>query len=609
MFIKKIIACFPLLRRSLRIAALRLCCAAAVLLVSFPLFSEGAWPTAAQWVPFYLGPNYLQDSNTDTNGSRNVVADPSNDAAFFYSDGTYIYFRLRIDQDPAGSGGQGLLKPFGWGMVIDTNQNANNYELLLMLDGVSQNESVALWKNTVQGTLGSPSDTPEVMYSSTTLPGNYAITQANTSINGDPDYFIDFRYSYAQIKAAGGLTDYTPLRFFFATSSNANSFSGGGGDLVGGTDLYTGLTNPVPLSAADGTVRFAADLAGNGDVTSLIAGGTAYLRMQDADLNSDAASVQQTAVSLSAPSGDTEQITLTETGVNTAVFTGLAVTFSSALIPGNGKLEVMPGETVTVLYNDAFTAALLTNQPRTDTLLIPGPVLAVTKTASSPALASGATVTYTLTLTNSGDGEAWVTQIQDVLPAGFTYSTGSASGLTYSTPAISGHTLSWLGSWKVPRKVGAVNGTAQLVFAAVVLGSPGLYYNNAAVSGTNFSQASTGDTAPVTITSPLLNITKATSASSAGPGAQITYTVLYSNLGTGEARNVTVVDTVPDNTLYLPGSLRMGAAGDTYAVAPSSFSDTADFDQGSVSSGTVTYILNSVPGGASGTLFFKVVIQ
>ncbi|OGR13335.1 MAG: hypothetical protein A3K53_09515 [Deltaproteobacteria bacterium RIFOXYB2_FULL_66_7] len=560
-------------------------------------------------MPFYKNGTYIQDPNNDTNGSRNVVSDPDNDVAFYYNDGVYLYFRLRLDQSPAGTGGQGLLGPFGWGMVIDTDLNANNYELLVILDGVSKVEGIAIWQNTVQGTLGSPTDPPEVMYSSAPLPGNYAIVQANTSINGDPDYFLDFRCSYAQLKAAGGLTDYTRLRFFFATSSNGSSFSGGGGDLVGATDLYTGLSDQVALTGTDGTVRFAADLAGAGDTVSLIAGGTAYLRVDDADANSRAAAADLVSVTVSAPSGDTLPVTLAETGVNTGVFTGQVVTFSSAPVSGSGSLEVMPGETVTALYSDAFTAALLLNQPRTDTLLIPGPVLAVTKTADSPALLSGATVTYTLTLTNSGDGEAWVTQIQDILPAGFTYSTGSAAGLTYSTPSISGHILSWTGYWKVPRKISGVNGTAQMTFSAVVLGPAGTYYNNAAASGPNFALASSGDTAPVSITSPLLSITKAASAASALPGAQITYTALYSNLGDGEATNVTIVDAVPPETLYLPGSLRKGAAGDTYAVAPSSFTDAADSDQGSYSAGEVTFTLPSVPAGGTGTLFFKVTVK
>lgn len=581
-----------------------------ILLLAIPASLPAAWPTAAQWVPFYKGSALLQDSNTDTNGARNIVSDPANDAAFFYNDGAHLYFRLRVDQTPVGTGGQGLLKPFGWGMVIDTDLNANNYELLIMLDGVSQNEGLALWRNTVQGTLGSPTDSPEIRYSSTTLPGNYAVSQANTSFNGDPDFFLDFRYPYAQIKAAGGLTDYTPLRFFFATSSNANSFSGGGGDLVGGSDLYTGLTDQVSVSGTDGTVRFVNDLAGGTDVASLIAGGTAYLRVDDADMNASAAAAQQLAVTLSAPSGDTEQITLTETGVNTAVFTGKAVSFSSAPIPGNSQLEVMPGETVTARYNDAVTAALAYNQPRTDTLLIPGPVLAVTKTADSPTLASGATVTYTITLTNSGDGEAWVTQLQDILPASFAYSTGSASGLTFSTPAVSGRILSWTGSWKVPRKVSGVNGTAQLTFRAVVLGAPGLYYNNAAASGPNFTLSSTGDAAPVTLSSPLMSITKAASASSAAPGAQITYTSLYSNLGTGEVKNFVLVDAIPANTAYVPNSMKKGAAGDTYDSAPESFTDDPDdADKGTFAAGEVTFVVDSVPAGQSGTLFFKVTIQ
>ena len=66
-----------------------------------------AWPTTGQWIPIYRGGMYLEDANGDANGSRNVVSDANNPAAYMFNDGTYIHFRLRLDADPSGQGGQG----------------------------------------------------------------------------------------------------------------------------------------------------------------------------------------------------------------------------------------------------------------------------------------------------------------------------------------------------------------------------------------------------------------------------------------------------------------------------------------------------------------------
>jgi len=85
-----------------------------------------AWPASGEWVPVYKGGIYLQDPNGDASGSRNVVSDTNNPAAYIFNDGIYIYFRLRLDKDPAGSGGQGLLQPYGWGVELDTNLNSSN---------------------------------------------------------------------------------------------------------------------------------------------------------------------------------------------------------------------------------------------------------------------------------------------------------------------------------------------------------------------------------------------------------------------------------------------------------------------------------------------------
>ena len=84
-----------------------------------------------------------------------------------------------------------------------------------------------------------------------------------------------------------------------------------------------------------------------------------------------------------------------------------------------------------------------------------GPVISLIKQVSPGTVASGSPVTYTVTLSNSGNATLEGTVFSDSLPPGFTYRSGtsrvSLNGVTVSTanPAINGQTLTW-SSFRLP---------------------------------------------------------------------------------------------------------------------------------------------------------------
>ena len=580
-----------------------------------------AWPTDSQWIPVYKGGVFLQDPTGDAQGSRNIVSDLTHDAAFIFNDGQYIHFRLRLDQSPQGTGGQGFLKSFGWGVEIDTNLNNGDYEWLMMVDGISQVESVLLEQNSVQGTLGDPSDPSESVCASVPISTNHRILPADTSINRDLDYFLDWRFPYATFKQCTGLTDNSPIRLFFGSSPSTNNLTERGADLVGGSDLYTGFSDfvtPFGTRPTTGVVRFTSGLLSTTDVTVITAGATIYIRVEDGDRNWDATSLQTINVTLTTTSGDSETLILTETGVNTGVLSGSIPSSRSAVAINDGTIQVLiPDEIVTVTYVDLIDANLKLNQVRTDTLtvLLP-PIITVNKVVTPSSTAAGGIIGYTVTISNSGQGEGFLTQIKDTLPSGFSYVPGSSSGLTADDPIINGQILTWNGTWVVPRKTGGINGTLVLSFNVRAGSVKGIFYNNVIISGSNFTLKTTGDTAPVTVAAPVMSITKYVDISNGNPGDELIYSVHFQNQGDGEARNLIIFDTIPANTTYVPGSLRLGDAGSTYDTATSKTDNTGD-DEGEVSGVNVIFNITTVDpddgnansGPDEGKIYFKVTIN
>lgn len=93
-------------------------------------------------------------------------------------------------------------------------------------------------------------------------------------------------------------------------------------------------------------------------VTSLVAGQSLFLAVRDADRDLDTDVADTVTVSVAAPSGDSETLTLAETGASSGLFRTLAglPTAAAAAAPENGVLEIAPGESVVATYSDPLNA-------------------------------------------------------------------------------------------------------------------------------------------------------------------------------------------------------------------------------------------------------------
>ncbi len=516
--------------------------------------SAWAWPTNGDWIPIYNGSDMLSDPQKDSTGSRDIVGDPTNAAAYLFNDGNYIYFRVRLDADPRDNSGVAL-GPFGWGFLLDLNQNLDDYEYMIMLDGITSPETMYLARNTQQGIIGDPSDKAEIIIWQENLSygNNFRVLGPldsggpTTTFGADDDFFLDYFIPYDVFKNSMGLTNDSVIRYFVGSSNSAQTLSA---DLVAGTTLYDGSSNYVMPSGTQpttGSVYFVSDTAGATDLTEFYAGGIVYLKVIDADLNSAATSRQTVTVTVSAPSGDSQSVTLTETGVDTGVFIAPFATSDGTPVAGDGILQVDPIEIITATYLDAADGTEptpLKNQARTDTArVLPAADIAVSKSVSNGTPNEGETIVYTVRATNNGPSNASGIQVIDLLPAGVTYVSHIAPAGSSYNPGTGLWTAGDLTKdafkeLSISAKVDA--GTAQTIITNTA--------SRTAASQPDPDSANDNASVAISVTGADLGITKSADNLTPAVGSTVTFTIIVINNGTYDATNVEITDLLPTTT-------------------------------------------------------------
>ncbi len=189
---------------------------------ALPARAAVMFPPDTQWVPFHCGTQVMTDAFADDAGflkERDLVGDPANAAGYHASDATYLYLRIRLDEDPSPGG---ALKPSAWGYEFDLDNNPSTYELLVIVDGTGTGGPiVAIYANTATTVANSPTDpanTPPIATYPFSMNAR-SIVAPGSMYGNTADYFLDFAVPWSDLVPQG--LDHTTSVHVWAGSSSA----------------------------------------------------------------------------------------------------------------------------------------------------------------------------------------------------------------------------------------------------------------------------------------------------------------------------------------------------------------------------------------------------
>jgi uncharacterized repeat protein (TIGR01451 family) len=218
--------------------------------------------------------------------------------------------------------------------------------------------------------------------------------------------------------------------------------------------------------------------------------------------------------------------------------------------------------------------------------------LSLTVSGAPNPVNSGATLTYTIVVTNNGPDPTANVVVTDVLPAGVTFSSASAS-CTNSSGTVTCN----LGTMSP--------GATVTITIAVTATGAGQVDNSPSVTGTSADPNNTNNSATSSVTIAAqdadLNISKSDSPDPVNVNANLTYTITVNNTGPANATNVSMTDALPAGVTFQSLTSPAGWTCTTPAVGASG--TVTCTNPSLAASGQAVFTLVVVPGvGAAGNI-------
>ena len=272
----------------------------------------------------------------------------------------------------------------------------------------------------------------------------------------------------------------------------------------------------------------------NGSATNgFPANSSACVRVTALDSITNPAVIQTITATLTSSSGDTEILTLTETGTNTGVYTACINTSTNAGAPYDGTLNAPVGSIITASYNDPNNASYSSSATAAIQPLPGVPGVTISKTIVSPAggqVGTGQPVTYNLQVVNTGSTLLTNVVVTDNFPS---------NQLSYLTASLAPTSTNLVGilTWT---NIGAMSpGQSTNLSVTFVTVATGLATNSATANG---GTAVNSSSVTLLVTHATLNVTKILLSPTNTPvavGSNVVFRITIQNTGN------TVIPTLP----------------------------------------------------------------
>ena len=253
------------------------------------------------------------------------------------------------------------------------------------------------------------------------------------------------------------LTAYDPA----AGTDNNGTMFGQPGDILTTTynDVADATSNPAIATAT--TTLVPGTLGTLVSSTPINAGDTVTITLTDPDLNTDSGTAETyQLLTTNSTTGEVELLTYTETGLDTGIFSTTVSTVNAAGAGTNsdGIFNVESGQDLVTTYTDDTTPTGPSQLINTTTHVI-GADLLVTKTDSPDPISPGQTLTYTITISNSGPDDALDVVLTDTVPTDVQSPEYSADGTSWNP---------WTGTLNLGTITSATPNTAQVLIRGTV---------------------------------------------------------------------------------------------------------------------------------------------
>ncbi len=451
----------------------------------------------------------------------------------------------------------------GVAFQIDYDQNTKPSKITLPTSTVIHTDSVGVYDAPYPGgTLVTSPANGQTLYVRTVVGdpfGAYDITSVGLTIDG-PGTTDDITTTLTNTNVVASTTAGKTYEYVWRTGGTVGQYS-----VV--ANAKEGLENTISSSRSASINLNYLDLGTPSSVDFLTTGGavtntyaaneSVVIRVTDLDENKNSAAVETVIVRLTSSTGDVETITLTETGVNTGVFTAtVPASATTAGTSGNGTIYAPTGSALSVSYVDSNDSSDTSSKNAT----VPAPTavdgVSLTKTLVSPSSGQaivGGAIQYRLRVVNTGGTSLSTVALTDTFPvANLTYVSAS------TTPSsVSGGTITW-------SNVGPLaQGASAEVFVNFTANAAGGTVTNSAsaTAGTATSNSS----APVTITRPRVAVTKTVTSptsGTAGKGDNVVFSIAVQNTGTTAIPSLPLEDIFSGQTFdYVTSSLAPDAVG------------------------------------------------